>query len=272
MPDADESELELGVTTASVNSIGVSLAVALSLYLWRTLYPMTDWAVVSLVPLAVLLFMGSLLTSSAVYRASIKAAVRGDSPFAWLMTGRTRAFFGAAAFTLVAVPLLAWHAISSTYPEFLLLALLCFIASILFAGAEKKLLKHLTPPFARATALTVATLLTAVFFVPALAWANWNFTPQPSAIRSAGLEEALQLAFSQLPERRGWVAELLAPLYAFEYGKLWFVVQAGSPKWLSFWYSIDAALISIVAARASAVLMSIVQPTKGGFDESKPEI
>ena len=247
------------------------MAVTLSLYLWRTLYPATDWAVVALAPLAALLFMGSLWTSAAVYRASMRAAVRWDSTLAWLMTGRVRAFFGATVFTLVAVPLLAWHAISSTYPEFLLVAVLCFIASMLFAGTENKLLDHLTPPFARATALSLAMMIAALFFVPVLTWANWNFTPQPSAIRSAGLGEALQLGFSQLPARRGWVAELLAPLYALEYGKLWFVVQAGSPKWFSFWYSIDAALISFVAGRASAVLMSIVQLTRGGFDVPKPE-
>ena len=104
-----------------------------------------------------------------------------------------------------------------------------------------------------------------------LAWVNWSFTPQPGAIRSSGLEEALRLGLSQLAARRGWVAELLALFYVLEYGKLWFVVQADSPKWFSFWYSIDAALISFLPARASAVLMSIVQVTRGGFDEQKPE-
>ena len=102
-------------------------------------------------------------------------------------------------------------------------------------------------------------LFAAVIFVPVLAWANWNFTPQPVAIRIASLEEALQLGFSLLPERRGWVAELLAPFYLLEYGKLWFVVQVHSPKWFSMWYSVDASLISLVAARASSILMSLVQ-------------
>lgn len=260
------------MATAAVNSVGVSLAVALSLYLCRALYPATDWAVLSLLPLAVLLFIGTFRSSAAVYRAGMKAAVRGDSSFAWLLTGRLRALFGATAFMLIAVPLLAWYAISSTNAEFLLLGLLCFVASMFFAGAENKLLKHLTPPFARATALTTASLLAALFFVPLLAWANWNYTPQPGAIRSASLEEALQLGLSKLPARRGWVAELLAPLYALEYGKLWFVVQAESPKWFSFWYSIDTALVSILAARASAVLVSLVQLSRGGFDEPKPEL
>lgn len=255
----------------TINAFGVSLVVILSLYLWRSFYPSTDFAVFFLVPLSVLVFIGSLWAGSAVYRANMKAAVRGDSPFAWLVTGRLRAIFGALIFILVAAPLLAWHAISSTFPEFILFGFLCFIASMLFAGIEKRLLRHLTPAFARATGLTSATLVACAIFIPALAWANWNFTLQPGAIRSASIEQALQLGFDQLPARRGWVAEIMGPLYALEYAKLWFAVQAGSPKWFSFWYSIDAALISVIAARVSTVLMSIVHRTRGDFNESKIE-
>ncbi|WP_373050872.1 hypothetical protein, partial [Thalassovita aquimarina] len=169
----------------AVNALGAAVVINLSLYLWRGLYPATDWAVLVLIPLTVLLFMGSLWSSAAVYRASMKAAVRGESPLTWLMTGRLRALLSAAVFTLVAVPLLAWHAFSSTYPELLLLAFLCFATSLFFAFAEHKLLNHLTPPFARATALSAGTLIAAVLFVPILAWANWNFTPQPGEIRTA---------------------------------------------------------------------------------------
>jgi len=253
----------------AVNAFGVSLTLGLSLYLWRVLYPATDWGVLTLVPLALLLFTGSFWASDAVFRASIKVAVRVESPLAWIVTGRVRALLGSTLFTLIAVPLLAWYAIASTYHEMLLLAFLCCVAPLLFAGVEHKLDDHLTPPFTRATAFSAATIIAVVFFAPVLAWANWNFTPQPVAIQTASLEEALQLGFSQLPERRGWIAEILAPFYALEYAKLWFVVQVESPKWLSFWYSIDTALISIVAARASVVLMSVVQLTAKVKDESK---
>lgn len=248
------------------------MVVTLSLYLWRSFYPVTDFAIFFLFPLFVLVFIGSLWSGSALYLASMRAAVRGDSAFAWLLTGRLRAIFGASMFTPVATLLLAWHAISATLPEFFLFAFLCFIASMLFAGTEKKLLGHLTPAFARATALTAATLVACAIFMPVLAWANWNFTPQPGAIRSASLEQALQLGFDQLPARRGWVAEIMAPLYALEYAKLWFAVQTSSPKWFSFGYSIDAALISVIAARVSTVLMSLVQRTRGDSNEPKPEL
>lgn len=251
------------MTNKMANALGAVVALNLSLYLWRVLYPATDWAVLALIPLTALLFTGSLWNRAAIHRASIKVAVREESPFMWLMTGRLRAVLGATVFSFAAVLLLAWHTLSSTYPELLLLAFLCFSASLLFAFSEHKLLNHLTPPFARATALLAGTLIATILFVPILAWANWNFTPQPGAIRTTGLEEALQLGFSHLPARRGWVAELLAPFYALEYGKLWFVIQAGSPEWFSVWYSIDAALVSFVAAKASTVLMSLVQVSKG---------
>lgn len=251
------------VLMVTPNALGTALAITLSLYLWRVFYPMTDWAVLALMPLMALLFTGSMRTSLAVYRAIIKAAVWGDSKLLRLMTGGLRAIFGATVFLLVAVPLLAFHAISSTYPEFLLIAFLCFVAAVLFAGAERTLLQHLTPPFARSVALSVAVVIAVVLFIPVLAWVNWNFTPQPGEIQDANLQEALMLGIDQLPKRRGWVAELLTPFYALVYGKLWLAVQREAPRWLLVWYSVDAALVSFVAARASAVLMSLVQITRG---------
>ena len=266
-----QSGVTLRMATTVMNALGVSLIVTSSLYLWRSFYLATDLAAFFLLPFSVLVFIGSLCAGSAVHRASMKAAVRGDSPFAWLLTGRIRATFGASLFIIVAAPLLAWHAISSTLLELILFGFLCFVASMLFAGIDKRLLRHLTPAFARAIALTAATLVACAIFIPVLAWTNWNFTLQPGAIKSASLEQALQLGFDQLPARRGWVAEVMAPLYALEYAKLWFVVQAGSPKWFSFWYSIDAALISVIAARVSTVLMSIVHCKRENFNEPKPE-
>ncbi len=118
------------------------------------------------------------------------------------------------------------------------------------------------------TALSTGTLVTAGFFIPLVAWADWNFTAHSGEIRIVGLKQALELGLEQMPDRGGWVAELMAPLYALEYGKLWFVVQTGTPKWFSFWYSIDAALISVVAARTSAVLMSLTLVGKGRIDDT----
>lgn len=255
------------MTSKATNAFGVMLVVTCSLYLWARLYTLTDWGLLALGPLAALLFTGLFWASAAVFRASITVVVKGGSPLAWLVTGKLRAILGAATFTALAVPLLAWHAISSTYPELLLLAFLCFSAALVFSFSERKFLDHLTPPFARMTALSTGTLVVAGFFIPVLAWADWNFAAHSGEIRTVGLEQALELGLEQMPERGGWVAEIMAPLYAFEYGKLWFVVQTGTPKWFSFWYSIDAALISVVAARTSAVLMSFVSVEKGGIDD-----
>lgn len=238
-------------------AVGVALIFGLTFLPWRFMYPDSDWAVVFLAPLTVLLFLSSFWINVAIYRANARVAVRTDSPIAWLMTGRIRAMIVGIGFSILTVYVLAWHAVSSTYIELCLLILLSVAASLFFAFAEHKLLIHLTPPFARATALSAATLIAAAVFIPILASANWNFTPHPGAIRTANLESALQLGFDELPARRGWVAELLAPLYALEYGKLWFAVQDGSPKWLALWYSLDSALVSVLAARASCILMSL---------------
>ena len=257
----------LHMANALVNSVGVSVALSLSLFVWRTLYPLSDLAVVALAPLAAFLFVGSFSNSKAANLASVKCAVKGSSPLVWLIRGRIRALLGALALIFVAVPVLGGHALTATNLEFLLIALLSFVVSMLFADAEVKLLNHLRRPFARIAAISLATLIGMLLFAPLLAWIDWNFTPKPAAIRSADFWEAISLGFSHLPERRGWVAELLAAFYALEYAKLWIAVQEEAPKWLTVLYSIDAGLICFVAARAAAVVMSMVQVKKGSFDE-----
>ena len=225
----------------TLNSFGASMAVAISLFFWRITYPTTDWAVLCLLPLTTLLFSGSYRARSAVNLVSAKVAVRGDSPLAWLMAGRLRASLGSMVFILIAVPLLAWQAISSSYTEILLLATVCLFAAMLFAWTQSMLQLHLTPPFARTAALSVSTWVAAALFLPVLAWTDWHFTSLPNAIRISHLIEAIQIGMDQVPARRSWVAEILSVPYALEYAKLWFVVQAESPRWFTFWYSIDTA-------------------------------
>jgi hypothetical protein len=261
------------VRTASIaiNSIAVSLAVILSLYLWRLTYPTTDFAVAFLFPLAALIALGTFWYSAAVYRATMSAAVREDSSISWILTGKIRASLRAILLVSVAIPVLAWHALSATIVEFAMLALLCVLTSSSFVIIERMTRKHLKPPFAHKSALLAATFSISLVFIPLLAWANWEFTDHPLALRYSSLGEAVQLGFNQHPARRGWVAEIIAPLYAFEYVKLWFVVQADSPRWFSLWYSLDTALISIFAARVSAILMFIAQLARGGLNAPAPD-
>ena len=67
------------------------------------------------------------------------------------------------------------------------------------------------------------------------------------------------LGLKNLPLRQSWIAEILAPMYAYEAAKLWIVVQLGGSKWAVILFSLDTALISFIFARVSIVLNLIVQ-------------
>lgn len=69
-----------------------------------------------------------------------------------------------------------------------------------------------------------------------------------------------------LPQRRGWIAEILAPMYAIDTVKLWLVAQLGSSQLITVLFSFETALVSFVVAHASAVLTNFVQIIYGSTD------
>jgi len=241
----------------------ISAAVAafgLSLYLWRSVYALSDWAVLALVPLAVMLFLGHLRPSLELHQARMRAAIRPESPLLGILTGRFRAILGAMLFVLLAVPLLAWKALTVSPLQAAMFIMLGLVAGAVFVGVQSRLLRHFQRPFLCASAISISTWLAALPFLPVIAWANLNLVAYPGAIRAAtSLSEAAMQGMQMLPARRGWIAELLAPLYAYEAAKLWLVVQMNTSRWLPVLFSVDAALFSFMMARASVVLVAFVQ-------------
>ncbi len=64
---------------------------------------------------------------------------------------------------------------------------------------------------------------------------------------------------SKLPERRGWIAEVLAFGYAFEGAKLWLVAQMREYPLVALLFNLDMALFGFLAARASVVITHFVE-------------
>jgi len=244
------------------NALNICLATSalfLPLYLWRSTYPSSDWAVLAFLPLSVMLFFGYLSLSAAIFRARFRAAIRAGSPLMSILSGRIRAISGALIFVLISIPLLAWQALVSSLSEILILIALGVLSGGLFAGLKLKFLPHFHQPFANAVAISIGTWIAAAAFIPIIAWMNWYYVSYPGEIRTASLPEAVMQGLQELPPRRGWIAEILAPMYAYEAGKLWAVVQLGSSKWSTILFSLDTALVSFIIARASIVLTLLAQ-------------
>jgi hypothetical protein len=253
------------IMPSNLRNTGVAAVVLLlSLYVWRAAYPLSDWALLALGPLAVLLFLGHLGPGLELHQARMRAAIRPESPLLGILTGRIKATLNAGLFVLIAVPLLAWQGLAPNPVQAAIFIVLCLVAGAVFGGVQSELLVHCHRPYVRTSAVSISTWLVALAFVPVIAWVNLNLVHYPGEIRAAdSLSDAALRGMQVLPVRRGWIAEVFAPLYAYEAGKLWLVVQMSPSRWLAILFSLDSALFSFILARTSVILTAFVQSLDG---------
>ena len=244
---------KFGSGAAIVVATGVLLVVPL--YLWRIVYPSTDWAAVFLAALTVVLYVGCKKPLAAMLRKRFAAMILEESPVYGVMTGGIRAVIHSSVFVAVTVPILAWQALSASDPIGLLLVMLCLAASATALGARRWLQRHLHHPYCVWHGANLGALIAGVIFLPILAWTIWNHVPIPGEFRTLGFWEAVQFGVAEgLPQRRGWIAEILAVPFAFESAQLWLIARFGTSVWVTVLYSLYLALVAFVVARASTAL------------------
>jgi hypothetical protein len=238
-----------------LSHIGLSvISLFLSLIAWKYFYKFSDWAALSLIPLVVMLFCASYSLSIRVFVARLQCILIPGSPLSTYLTGRIGAIFSATIFVMILMPLLAWQSLTITSVEWLMLLALSVLASIVFLLIKLFARKHLREPSDSAAALVMGSWGLTLIALPILTWLNWNYTDYPGEIRTQGVVEAASMAIDKLPARRGFFAEILAPLYAVDALKLWLAVRLNPSTWVPALYSIDAALVSFVFIRASMSL------------------
>lgn len=233
---------------------------ALPLHLWRLLYPSSDWATLFLLPLAFCLFYVSFSLTLSVFKERLKVMVRASSPLAARLTGRFRAGFVASLFLVVALPTLAWQALTVSPREFSCLAALCLFAGYLSIRIQAWLRFHLTDIFARYLGMMFGAVVAALVFIPVLTWINyWSFVSHSGEFRTATFSDAIALGMRELPARRSFVAEMLAPFFAVEAIKLLLAAQFNSLRWITIIFSIHSALVCFVVAHACVMLTDFAQ-------------
>lgn len=235
------------------------IVIVLPLYFWRIFYPVTDWAIISLVFLATFLILGIFFSSASLFRTQLEVAVRATSPHKKWFTGRLQAGLKAIAFASFAIPILGWQAVTVPIEVATGLVLLCVFASGMTVLSERFLENLLTTPFARVSGGYIGTTVSIFVFIPVLVWINLSMVAYPVELKTLSWSEMVLVSQNELPERRGWISEFLSIFYALEYSKLWLVIQLGSSRWATILYSLDTALGGIVLARASAVLSNYLR-------------
>ena len=243
----------IGSKAAIVVATGILLVVPL--YLWRILYPSTDWAAVFLAALTLGLFFGCKEPLAAMLRVRFAAMILDDSRIAKFMTGRIRTVIHSCVFVVVTVPILAWQALSASDLIALFLVVLCLASSAMALGVRRWLEHHLHDPYCVWHGAKLGALIAGTTFFPILAWITWNYVAFPGEFRTLGFWEAVKFGIAdQLPQRRGWIAEILALPFAIEFAQLWLIARYGTAVWVTVLYSLYLALVAFVVARASTAL------------------
>jgi len=241
------------------NALASTALTMLSLYLWRIAYISTDWAVLALIPLAFAIVAGLWPLVLKPWRARLHIALRPESSLGGFLTGRLRAIFISGAFTIVAVILLAWQALSVSIPEAAIILAAFFLSACLFATGQTLLLRHFQQPFARSIATSVVTWTVALPFTLIIALSTWALAPIPGKMLDAELMDALLIGLGNLPERGGWIAAILALPYGYEATKIWAVVQLRDYPIVGAVFSLDAALFSFVLCRSAIIITQFVE-------------
>ncbi|MBC7147000.1 MAG: hypothetical protein H5U24_16610 [Thioclava marina] len=240
---------------------------ALLLYLWRLTYGFTDWAVIWLACLAAMIFFGNWTLVLAHWRAEREIVLRPESWVSRWLTGRLMAFLSSALLVVALVPALAWRALNMHWIEALVLLALAFAAAWLFLTMHAFLGRHVLPPFDVIWATGPSAWLIGLPFAIILFVVAWYSVSVPAEMLSESFSEAIQSGFRQLPERRGWIAEILAFGYAFEAAKLWVVVQLREHTLFAMLFNLDTALFGFLAARACVVIAHFVETHYGKEDD-----
>lgn len=232
---------------------------ACSLYLWREVYRKTDWALACLVPLGLLLLVAQIAILREDYRARMLLTLRPGSRLTRILTGRLSSLAGAMGFIALSLPVLAWQALNLTLPEAGLVIAVCVISGWVFLLIERRMARSFNAPFGRAYAMRLSSWLCAALACPVIIVFSWWFTSYPVEYTQADFPGAIQLGMAELPARGGILAEIMAPLYALQGIKIWFIVHHREHVWLTIWPSLDAALFGFLATRASILLTDLAE-------------
>lgn len=237
----------------------VTFLPALFLWLWRLNYALSDWAAVWVIGLATMIFLGNWSISIDHWKAERGLVLRPGSWLAGWLTGRIGAFLSSTLLVLLLVPALAWNALTMSGSEIVVSLGLVFASAWLFLWMQSFLTRHLMPPFDKIFATGPSAWLIGLPFSITLFLVTWYAQSIPAEALSEDFSDALRSGLGELPERRGWIAEILAFGYAFEASKLWLVVQMRDYPLIAILFNLDMAMFGFLAARASVVITHFVE-------------
>jgi hypothetical protein len=237
----------------------VTLLPAVFLWLWKLTYGFSDWAAIWLLCVGAMIFLGNWSITIDRWKVERGIVLRSGSWLAGWLTGRIGASFSSTLLVLLFVPALAWHALTMSEIEIVVSLALVFASAWLFLWVQSFLTRHFMPPFDRIFATGPSAWMVGLPFSVILFFVTWYAQTIPAEMLTADFSVALRSGLGELPERRGWIAEILAFGYAFEASKIWLVVQMRDYPLIAILFNLDMAMFGFFAARASVVITHFVE-------------
>lgn len=242
----------------SIAAVG-TLIPALLLYLWKISYGISDLAVIWLLFIAALIFLGNRLLVLQRWRAERRVVLRDSSFIAPWMTGQLWAFISSILLAAALIPALAWHALTMPAAVSGILCALAFASGAIFLTLRLVFLRHFMPPFDRVFASGPSTWAVGLLFAFLLFYVTWHAQDIPSEMLSASFLQALSIELHDLPDRGSWLSRAVALASDFDSVKLWIVTQADDYPAVVAFYNLDMVLFGLLTARASIVITNFIE-------------
>jgi hypothetical protein len=198
-------------------------------------------------------------------RALLLAVLQANSWLTPILSGQIFSALAAVVITAATVPLLAYKALSAQMAELLVLLALSVAAVAFFQVFQAILQKHINDAFLPSASTRSSVALAGSIFLAPHVWAVWNYVRYPD-IKELSFSQIMIRAMEPLPERGGWIAEILSIFYTMDAAKLWLVVQAEKTTVPALIFTIYGALICFLVARAIVAVAAFYQITVRGSD------
>ncbi len=253
-------------------AIVATIMASTSFFLWRISFKYSDWAVLALFPLTLILSTSFWSLTFHPRKAILSIALRDGSNWHKWFTGKIRATFMSTAFTLGAITILAWQALRASTSEAALMLTIFFISAVSYSFLEKFLSQNVRQPFSRFLATTPVTWCLAIPATITIASAFWHFSNIPGQMVDASFQESLEIGLSQLSSREGWISKSLSAFSGYEAAKLWVAMQLRDYPAIGWLFSLDTALFSIILCQTSIVVTQFVEAHILPLHKLKPSL
>jgi hypothetical protein len=245
--------------------LGATLAIFVcSLVIWRLQFANISLAGLPVMVLGVLIMSGVTSQRLALNRAHLAVALRAESCLRRVLTGLFGAILAGLGLLFVALPVIAFTALTAQASEWLTLAALCIVSGVFCLYSGKWVATHFQPAYVRAWTVGIATLVPALIFLPIMIWINCAVVEHPIAYKHIGFLEALELGPNRWPSVPGPDAAVMRFFQTVDSLKLWLVHRfegSGLPILL---YSLDSALVVLVFSRSFVAVADLLRNlTKG---------